>query len=61
MTSTTTKAAPAPAPTPINLDALPPGGGSYTRQPDGTLVSNDVPNTPAPDLPADTATQATPE
>ena len=38
-----------------------PGGGSYTRQPDGTLVSNDVPNTPAPELPADTATQATPE
>ena len=57
MTSTTTKAAPAPAPAPINLDALPPGGGSYTRQPDGTLV----PNTQAPDLPADTATQATPE
>ena len=44
-----------------HMDALPPGGGSYTRQPDGTLVSNDVPNTPAPELPADTATQATPE
>lgn len=44
---------PAPAPAPIDMDALPPGGGSYTRQPDGTLVPNPAPATPA--------THATPE
>lgn len=31
---------PDPAPAPIDMDALPPAGGSYTRQPDGTLVLN---------------------
>ena len=41
---------------PIDMDALPPAGGSYTRQPDGTLVLNP----PAPDQPAAaTATPAT--
>jgi len=42
---------------PIDMDALPPAGGSYTRQPDGTLVLN----TPAPEpaAPAATATPAT--
>ena len=35
------------------MDALPPGGGSYTRQPDGTLVP-----TPAADTTTPTTTPA---
>ena len=46
---------------PIDMDALPPAGGSYTRQPDGTLVLN----APAPEQAAAAApatdTTATPE
>ncbi len=26
-----------------DMDALPPGGGSYTRLPDGSLLRNDAP------------------
>lgn len=48
----------APAPAPIDMDALPPAGGSYTRQPDGTLVLN-TPATPDP-APAPTAPATTP-
>lgn len=48
MTHTTTpKATTAPAAAPIDMDALPPGGGSYTRQPDGTLVLNQPAAEPA--------------
>ena len=38
-------AAPPPAP---DMDALPPGGGSYTRQPDGTLVPTPAADTTTP-------------
>lgn len=42
-------AAPHPAATPApDMDALPPGGGSYTRQPDGTLVPNPAADTTTP-------------
>lgn len=56
------KTVPTPDPTPIDMDALPPAGGSYLRQPDGTLV----PNPPAPQgdaaaAPAQTDTPATSE
>lgn len=30
------------------MDALPPGGGSYTRQPDGTLVPTPAADTTTP-------------
>jgi hypothetical protein len=49
------KPAAAPAPNP---DALPPGGGSYLRMPDGTLVPND--GQPPKVKPTET-TPATPE
>lgn len=54
MSKTTPTATPAAAP--IDMDALPTGGGSYTRQPDGTLV----PTGQAPEATAaytETATQ----
>ena len=52
------KTTPTPA-APIDMDALPPAGGSHTRQPDGTLG----PNAPAPEPAAAAApdTTATPE
>lgn len=56
MGMTTAKApttAPTSEPAAANPDALPTAGGSYTRQPDGTLV----PTQPI----ADTAPTATPE
>ena len=52
-----TKAKPK-APAPIDMDALPPAGGSYTRWPDGTLALNqpepEQPADPPADPPADT-------
>lgn len=41
MTTTTTAKTPAPpAPTPAPAQPLPQAGGSYIRQPDGSLVPN---------------------
>lgn len=51
MSKTTTTAT-----APIDMDALPPAGGSYTRQPDGTLVLN----APEPEPAAAAAAPATP-
>jgi len=42
-----TSASPATPPAP-DMDALPPGGGSYTRQPDGTLVPTPAADTTTP-------------
>lgn len=42
-----TSASPAATPAP-DMDALPPGGGSYTRQPDGTLVPTPAADTTTP-------------
>lgn len=48
---------PDPKAAPIDMDALPPAGGSYTRQPDGTLVLNQPATADAPDAaPAPAAT-----
>lgn len=58
--SKTTTPAPSPAPAPV-VDQLPQTGGSYTRQPDGSLLrTDDAPAPAAPAAPAQPTTD-TPE
>lgn len=42
-------------------DILPASGGSYLRQPDGSLVRTDIDPATNPDQPADQAGNSTPE